>query len=1511
MLDHLEAVAISVSGRPAKLFCGNGPLALEVIEVPFDTRPHSTDLRMLFKERVGGCGVPALVVAPWGTSSAAVYGPTGKNLIEHLDLPMEQVEPVCRKALEADGLDAAIRLLHPLFVEQVRSENEREFGPPARKAVETMLAAGHPHPWAYVYELAQNASDAGARRISWRSNGGSLLFQHDGAAPLNQSDVRGLSSLGASTKGQEAIGFMGVGFKSVFERFRTARISGFGWRFRFDIGENRGAYGAMVTDWFDALLPQWDPERLDPEAGYTTAFSLARPAASAARLTEDLARLASPDDPTPLSVLALRGLEQVCIDDVTWDLSVRKGVVEVRRAHDGYSRRWRFFRACYRPNDDAMRRFLEVRRKLAYHATDGTRRPKRSVVALVPLGEDGLPHLPDRGRVYATLPTRMHIPFGFHLQADWLVNLDRQTLRSITGDPWQEAIVQQVPKLVREVLLWLKEECDSVRSRGYPILCDPTGVEGEFSDAFGALRCDFIRTLKNLKIVPTHAAETRRFSEPQSVVRLPGRFLTEFGKRPAWRPDLLFERDLMDEGLLGSRAVQFATWLGWGSEIDPDGVRWPETLPHWWSTVPADENIDALFALWSCVAECKWHDAPVVPTDAGGWLPADKTRWLNEEPPSDKEPSGIVVAKTLAPFLPAPKQRLRRKVRRAVVRRRTSHLGITWLKARHDEERLADIVQQTCAATEHEEDFPLVELLDWALARGPQRQDLVPLVLTEDGAHKPSSALLADPLVPGGEDRRQLFPNVPALVKDYASIENQQEVVRFIERLGVRGAANLKEQRLYVGYYDKQAVAKQLGIELDQIAWANRSGWTVLDYDFPFTVQTDLFDALQGWLSREHTLLAHKGKRKALSHFHVPRTTWGKRRSSWVNALEEHPWILCQDDQRRAPADVLLHADPDFEDAPIAAIDPDLANRLKQEGVRFGVKISRSPVLLRLKLRGPLGLPDDTLAELLEEVQAAVDAEEVTPEELRSALRSVTLGGFPILDRVVREAGRPATRSDLGWVVALSSVETRLAEAVDRLEIDIPSTTTSRQAIGYLSDLWRRKPGSVDKIRAHIAAAYRYVLEDIESGDQERGAWRDVLSEARLYGKGRWHRISDSLVVDDVRSPLIRQLLPDNRIAITAAHLGDTHEQIRRVADELGVALLSTKIEVSRGPQLAQPPWMHKLEKLAVALATLEGRRPLGRITCREHLALCIEGKSHQVTAYLTDGEFMVAGSPATFSAEAAGQLVEHFQLGQRGNSIPWLTAALYSLAEDEPFSKNLRVLASGLGLSVPEQPARGSEPESEAALPRDGVDPETEETTPTVPDSRVESSDNKIRRVPDTGDQVAKTEKTTPVPISAADQFGILISRSRRKASSRSGPVTQTKTSTGPKDDQKARAAVVEYEKQSDRPAEEMPASQPGFDVLSHDRVAGRQRRIEVKGVKGDFAQDASVVLTARQAEDALHHEEQDVEYWLYVVDRTETDHPRVFPIPWTRHPSQLRYGFRADMWASYAENTDVAVDD
>lgn len=217
-----------------------------------------------------------------------------------------------------------------------------------------------------------------------------MLFQHDGCIALDESHVRGIASLGASTKGLAHVGFMGVGFKSVFARFRTVFVSGFGFRFKFDVGVHHGDIGQRNTPWFDTLLPHWDDDAPDQDAGYTTSIRLERPV-SERTVAKDIERISSPEDQTPLAVLALRGLKQIRVDDIEWDLDVAEDVVEVRR-HNGESTsnwRWKSFVSRYRPDDDAMRRFLEVRQETHDQVDDSGERITREVVGLVPLDSDG------------------------------------------------------------------------------------------------------------------------------------------------------------------------------------------------------------------------------------------------------------------------------------------------------------------------------------------------------------------------------------------------------------------------------------------------------------------------------------------------------------------------------------------------------------------------------------------------------------------------------------------------------------------------------------------------------------------------------------------------------------------------------------------------------------------------------------------------------------------------------------------------------------------------------------------------------------------------------------------------------------------------------------------------------------------------------------------------------------------------------------------------------------------
>ena len=1353
---------------------------------------------------------------------------------------------------------------------------------------------------------------------------------------------------------------MGVGFKSVFERFRQARVSGFGWCFKFDVGTRGGDLGATVTEWFDTLLPSWDDEAAAPDDGYTTAFRLARPIDRARPALTDLERLASPDDPTPLAVLALRGLEQVRVGEIVWDLSVDTAVVEIRCSSRETLWRWKSFVATYRPDDDAMRRFLEVRQETQDQLNDDGERVERQVVGFLPLDEDGLPNPPDHGRVYATLPTQVQVPFGFHLQADWLVNVDRHNLREVEADPWQEAIVRQVPEIVRQLLTWLTVESDAAISRGYAALRDPGTQDGFLSAPLGQLRDEFVARLADHAVVPIHGAGAQGFCLPADVARLPERFREGFGGQPQWRPDLLFGCNLMDEELLGGDAIGFAVWLGWGRSIGQNDIPWTKTLPRWWSALPKDQRTDALFALWRGVAgdewnwdDPGWNDAPVVPTESRKWVPANRTRWLNEEAPNEREPGGPAVAGVLADLVPCADERVPPRLRIRV--NRADNEGTRWLKRQHQEVTLASLVGRACDEAEDPDDLPLVDLLEWALSRGDRRQDLVPLVHTEDGAREPADALLADPLVEGGGSRRKLFPDNPALIAAYAAIGDRRAVVLFLERLGVRGAGKLDTKSTHV--WSSREAAERIGVDEWEVQPAKSSGrdagYTVIDHAFPFEVDEIPADALQYWLSHEHACLHRRGTRSARSSYYGTQYSPGRKPASWVSALQEHPWLLCKDGVRRKPADVLLAPDPDFEDAAIAVIDADLAPRLAAEGVRFGAAIPRSPVLRRLARRGTTDMPDGELASLLREARRHVATGEATQADLRSALDSVELKGVSLVSRVVRRSGTGSgLRSDLGgWVIALSSVDPELAEAVSDLPLSLPETTTGEQALDFLKDVWERQPGQVDAIRGQLAAAYRYVLEDAQQDADLAGAWRNSRARARLYGRRRWHPVGPNLAVDDIQSPLIHQFLTAGRVAVASAHLGDTNEQVSQVATALGVGLLSSEVEVRQGARTHDPPWIELLRLLVRILASLDDRRPLDGIAFCNALTLWIGGERHRISAYVDDGTLMLVGDPETFAVEAAGQLVDYFHLSQRGNEVAWLTGALFVLGDRAVFLRHLQVLADGLGVDlskVPqqeEQDARIVDPDASGDTEPSGwlgaADSAEGDKTDIPADAKGDvaagpSGDLKRRdkgTSSRTGGPAAQSgnvapsgasggarsfgdRKTTATTASkarstgdrAADHFGLLLVK--RDGLDEPGSNDEHSIPKDKRNDRKARSAVIHYERHEGRRAEAMDDNQPGFDVRSVDESTGRCRRIEVKGVQGIFKADASVVLSARQVHDAVQSAEDGVEYWLYVVDSTETSRPRVFPIPWARRPARLRYGFYASAWADDAERAAVATE-
>ena len=99
--------------------------------------------------------------------------------------------------------------------EEIRSENIARYG--WDTAVLELLGHLYSDRTHFIFELIQNAEDAGATEVTFELFEDRLELQHDGR-PFSPADVRGICGVTAGTKAEDLtqIGKFGIGFKSVY-----------------------------------------------------------------------------------------------------------------------------------------------------------------------------------------------------------------------------------------------------------------------------------------------------------------------------------------------------------------------------------------------------------------------------------------------------------------------------------------------------------------------------------------------------------------------------------------------------------------------------------------------------------------------------------------------------------------------------------------------------------------------------------------------------------------------------------------------------------------------------------------------------------------------------------------------------------------------------------------------------------------------------------------------------------------------------------------------------------------------------------------------------------------------------------------------------------------------------------------------------------------------------------------------------------------------------------------------
>ena len=99
--------------------------------------------------------------------------------------------------------------------DQIRKDNIKEYGEGERHLA--YLGSLYPDRTHFVFELLQNAEDAGASKVRFTVSQDKLDVTHDGR-PFTDKDVRGVCGIGEGEKADDLtkIGRFGIGFKSVY-----------------------------------------------------------------------------------------------------------------------------------------------------------------------------------------------------------------------------------------------------------------------------------------------------------------------------------------------------------------------------------------------------------------------------------------------------------------------------------------------------------------------------------------------------------------------------------------------------------------------------------------------------------------------------------------------------------------------------------------------------------------------------------------------------------------------------------------------------------------------------------------------------------------------------------------------------------------------------------------------------------------------------------------------------------------------------------------------------------------------------------------------------------------------------------------------------------------------------------------------------------------------------------------------------------------------------------------------
>lgn len=363
----------------------------------------------------------------------------------------------------------------------------------------------------FVLEFIQNAEDAGLGleypgTFEVALNRQRIRIVHN-ARLFSEQDVRAICGIQSSKRPEKGtLGYLGIGFKSVFKVTTCPQIYSNGFQFKFD----RGHWARDSALW--RVLPIWvenPPELIDGER--TTFVIPFRDASSHSALRQELQNLE-----TEL-YLFLRWLKRIRVhdevDDQTWvleNLGETDGVTLLKR--NGVLHRFRFFRKTVRVPEYVQQDELTQ----DYRANV----IEREIAVAFALDEFGnlAPRLAGAmyGGVYSFLPLgEASSGAKFPIQADFLVQPGRDAINCEAK--WNHWLVEEIAALCKEAILHFRTH-GTWKYQFLPVFAAELTPSEAHKLLFGP---KLLKPLKEfLETEPTIPTSSGQWATPNQLVRV-------------------------------------------------------------------------------------------------------------------------------------------------------------------------------------------------------------------------------------------------------------------------------------------------------------------------------------------------------------------------------------------------------------------------------------------------------------------------------------------------------------------------------------------------------------------------------------------------------------------------------------------------------------------------------------------------------------------------------------------------------------------------------------------------------------------------------------------------------------------------------------------------------------------------------------------------------------------------------------------------------------------------------